>query len=122
MMASAKIASDYGAQILRGGAFKPRTSPYSFQGLGEEGLKLLREAGEEYEMPIITEVISVEDVALVSEYADILHKGDKTYLMHACGHLLQFGEMIQDLKLDGLVDIATPPTGTLNGALFKTPA
>jgi hypothetical protein len=51
--------------------------------------------------------------AWIDEYADILHKGEKTYLMHACGHLFQFGEMIQDLALDGLVDIATPPTGTL---------
>lgn len=75
MMASAKIAKENGAQLLRGGAFKPRTSPYSFQGLGEEGLRLLKEAGEEYDMPIVTEVLSAEDVALVAEYADILQIG-----------------------------------------------
>ncbi len=75
MMASAKIVSDHGAQLLRGGAFKPRTSPYSFQGLGEEGLRLLKEAGDEYHLPIVTEVISAEDVALVAEYADILQIG-----------------------------------------------
>jgi len=75
MMASAKIASENGAHILRGGAFKPRTSPYSFQGLGEEGLKLLREAGDEYNMPIITEVIRAEDVDLVCDYGDILQIG-----------------------------------------------
>ena len=75
MIESAKIVHKYGAQILRGGAFKPRSSPYSFQGLGEEGLKLLKEAGEQFNMPIITEVISVEDVPLVAEYADILQIG-----------------------------------------------
>lgn len=75
MVESAKIVSDHGAQLLRGGAFKPRTSPYSFQGLGEEGLKLLREAGDVYNMPIVTEIIAVEDVALVSKYADVLQIG-----------------------------------------------
>jgi chorismate mutase/prephenate dehydratase len=75
MMASAKIVAEHGAQLLRGGAFKPRTSPYSFQGLGEEGLRLLKEAGDEYNMPVVTEVLSAEDVALVAEYADILQIG-----------------------------------------------
>ncbi len=64
-----------GARILRGGAFKPRTSPYSFQGLEEEGLKYLKEASEKTGLYIITEVISVEDISLVSEYADILQIG-----------------------------------------------
>jgi len=64
-----------GAKILRGGAFKPRTSPYSFQGLEEEGLKYLKEASEETGLYIITEVISIKDIPLVSEYADILQVG-----------------------------------------------
>lgn len=75
MIESAKIVFESHAQILRGGAFKPRTSPYSFQGLGEEGLHLLKEAGEKYSMPVVTEVISPDDVALVAEYADILQVG-----------------------------------------------
>ncbi len=75
MVESAKIAHEYGAHLLRGGAFKPRTSPYSFQGLGEEGLKLLREAGDLFKMPIVTEVVSVETLPLVVEYADVLQVG-----------------------------------------------
>lgn len=64
-----------GATILRGGAFKPRTSPYSFQGLGLEGLKLLREAKSLTGLSIVTEVMDVRDVALVAEYADIVQVG-----------------------------------------------
>ncbi len=64
-----------GAKILRGGAFKPRTSPYSFQGLGEEGLKLLNQAKEETGLPIITEVMDTRNVELVRKYADILQIG-----------------------------------------------
>ncbi len=64
-----------GGKILRGGAFKPRTSPYDFQGLGEEGLKYLAEAREITGLPIITEVMTVEAVPMVSEYADILQIG-----------------------------------------------
>ena len=75
MMESAKIVSEYGADMLRGGAFKPRSSPYSFQGLGEEGLRLLKEAGELFDMPVVTEVLSVEDLPLVVEYADVLQIG-----------------------------------------------
>ncbi len=75
MMESAKIVSEQGAQMLRGGAFKPRTSPYSFQGLGMEGLKLLREAGDAFNMPVITEVISPDDVEIVARYADMLQIG-----------------------------------------------
>ncbi len=75
MIESAKIVAENGAHILRGGAFKPRTSPYSFQGLGEEGLKLLREAGDKFNMPVITEVVSPDDVELVAEYADMLQIG-----------------------------------------------
>lgn len=64
-----------GATILRGGAFKPRTSPYSFQGLQEEGLKLLAEAREATGLPVITEVMGTEDVELVAEYCDMLQVG-----------------------------------------------
>jgi 3-deoxy-7-phosphoheptulonate synthase len=64
-----------GAKILRGGAFKPRTSPYSFQGLGEEGLKLLAQAGKETGLAVVTEVMSVNQIDLVAEYTDIFQVG-----------------------------------------------
>jgi 3-deoxy-7-phosphoheptulonate synthase len=64
-----------GANILRGGAFKPRTSPYSFQGMGEEGLKILREVGDKYDMPVVTEVMDPRQVDLVCRYADMLQLG-----------------------------------------------
>lgn len=78
-----------GASILRGGAFKPRTSPYSFQGLGEEGLKMLSEVREETGLAIITEVMGPEQVNLVSRYTDILQIGARSMqnynLLHAVG-------------------------------------
>ncbi len=64
-----------GAKILRGGAFKPRTSPYSFQGLGEEGLKLLAQAGKEVGLAVVTEVMSVNQIELVGKYTDIFQVG-----------------------------------------------
>ncbi|HUR39493.1 MAG TPA: 3-deoxy-7-phosphoheptulonate synthase, partial [Planctomycetota bacterium] len=64
-----------GAGVLRGGAFKPRTSPYAFQGLGKKGLEILADARKETGLPVITEVMTVEDVPLVAEYADILQIG-----------------------------------------------
>jgi len=64
-----------GATILRGGAFKPRTSPYDFQGLGEEGLKYLAEAGQEYDLATVTEVMDPRDLELISRYVDILQIG-----------------------------------------------
>jgi 3-deoxy-7-phosphoheptulonate synthase len=64
-----------GASMLRGGAYKPRTSPYDFQGLGLEALKILREAREQTGLPIVTEVMSTEDVDLICEYADMLQVG-----------------------------------------------
>lgn len=64
-----------GAVALRGGAFKPRTSPYSFQGLGEEGLRILAHIGEEMNMPVVTEIMDSEDIDLVNRYADILQVG-----------------------------------------------
>lgn len=71
----AGLVKKAGAKILRGGAFKPRTSPYSFQGLGEEGLKLLREAGDEFSLPIITEVMEVAQIDLIEKYTDIFQVG-----------------------------------------------
>ncbi|MBV8610931.1 MAG: 3-deoxy-7-phosphoheptulonate synthase, partial [Singulisphaera sp.] len=75
LMEIAAKVRDAGANVLRGGAFKPRTSPYSFQGLGEEGLKLLRAAGERFGMPIVTEVMDPRQVELVGRYADIFQVG-----------------------------------------------
>lgn len=71
----AQATSEAGAALLRGGAFKPRTSPYSFQGLGEEGLRLLHDVGGEFGMPTVTEVLDVRDVELVARYADVLQVG-----------------------------------------------
>jgi 3-deoxy-7-phosphoheptulonate synthase len=65
----------YGARILRGGAFKPRTSPYTFQGLGEEGLRLLRKVADRNDLKVVTEVMDTGQVALVAEWADILQVG-----------------------------------------------
>ena len=64
-----------GANILRGGAFKPRTSPYSFQGLGEDGLKILRDVGQKHAMPVVTEVMDPRQVDLVGRYADMFQIG-----------------------------------------------
>jgi 3-deoxy-7-phosphoheptulonate synthase len=75
MMESAFVVKKGGGHVLRGGAFKPRTSPYSFQGLEEEGLKILRKAGDKTGLPIITEVMSASDVDLVEAYTDILQIG-----------------------------------------------
>ena len=77
LMITAKEVKKAGAQILRGGAYKPRTSPYAFQGLKEAGLKLLKKVGDELNMPIITEVVSPETVDVVAEYADILQVGTR---------------------------------------------
>ena len=64
-----------GAKILRGGAYKPRTSPYDFQGLGEEGLKILRQVADEFDLKVVTEVVDRQDIPLIEEYADILQVG-----------------------------------------------
>ena len=73
----AKSVKRKGGSILRGGAFKPRTSPYSFQGLGEEGLRYLAKAREETGLPIVTEVMDTRDIPLVAKYADILQIGSR---------------------------------------------
>ncbi|MBI2082394.1 MAG: 3-deoxy-7-phosphoheptulonate synthase [Deltaproteobacteria bacterium] len=75
ILETAKAVKQAGAHMLRGGAFKPRTSPYDFQGLEEEGLKLLAKAREATGLPIITEVMGPEDVDLVAQYADVLQVG-----------------------------------------------
>lgn len=71
------------AHILRGGAFKPRTSPYSFQGLGEEGLRFLKAAGERVGLPVVTEVMSEEEVDLVADYVDMLQIGARNMQNYA---------------------------------------
>jgi 3-deoxy-7-phosphoheptulonate synthase len=75
LLETAWAVKEAGATILRAGAFKPRSSPYSFQGMGEEALELLAEARDEVGLPIITEVMSTEQVPLVSKYADVLQIG-----------------------------------------------
>ena len=71
----AKAVKHAGAHMLRGGAFKPRTSPYSFQGLGEEGLKYLREAGDATGLKVVTELMDVREIELIEQYADIIQIG-----------------------------------------------
>ena len=75
IMACAAAVSAGGGRFLRGGAYKPRTSPYSFQGLEEEGLKLLRKAADEYDLSVVTEVMTLGNVQLVADYADVLQIG-----------------------------------------------
>jgi 3-deoxy-7-phosphoheptulonate synthase len=90
LMATANHVRRAGARILRGGAFKPRSSPYAFQGLGLEGLKMLSRAREESGLAIVTEVLSEEDVTMVAEYADILQIGTRNMenyaLLEAAAH------------------------------------
>ncbi|CAN5255728.1 3-deoxy-7-phosphoheptulonate synthase [soil metagenome] len=74
-LAAARLARGAGAVLLRGGAFKPRTSPYAFQGLGLAGLKILAEVSAEVGMPVVTEVVDAADVAMVAEHADMLQVG-----------------------------------------------
>ncbi|MGB9672747.1 MAG: 3-deoxy-7-phosphoheptulonate synthase, partial [Anaerolineales bacterium] len=89
LLETAYAVKEAGAHALRGGAYKPRTSPYAFQGLGEEGLEILAEARELTGMPIVTEVMSTEQVKLVTKYADVLQIGARNMqnyaLLHAAG-------------------------------------
>ncbi|MCK5056848.1 MAG: 3-deoxy-7-phosphoheptulonate synthase [Candidatus Aminicenantes bacterium] len=75
MILTAQKVKELGANMLRGGAYKPRTSPYSFQGLGVEGLKILKKAKEETGLPIVTEVMDTRDIDIVCKYADVLQLG-----------------------------------------------
>ncbi len=88
--ACAQFAAACGAQILRGGAFKPRSSPYSFQGLGIEGLKLLRQAADKHNLAVVTEVMTIEQIDVVREYPDLLQVGARNMqnypLLTALGH------------------------------------
>lgn len=100
-----------GAQIVRGGAFKPRTSPYSFQGLGEKGLQYLAEARAEFGVPVVTEVMEAEQVELVAQYADMLQIGARNMqnfgLLRKVGRVTRkpillkrgFGTTVRDLLL-----------------------
>jgi len=75
LLSTAQAVKKSGASLLRGGAYKPRTSPYDFQGLGVEALKILKDASKQTGMPVVTEVMSTEDIDLISEYADMLQVG-----------------------------------------------
>jgi len=87
---TAEMVASTGAQILRGGAFKPRSSPYSYQGLGIEGLKLLRKAADRHGLAVVTEVMTIEQIETVSQYADLLQVGARNMqnypLLTALGH------------------------------------
>jgi len=89
--AAADAVAAAGVKVLRGGAFKPRTSPYSFQGLGEKALLLLREVADARGMAVVTEVVTTEDVPLVAEHADVLQIGARNMqnyrLLSACGEI-----------------------------------
>ncbi len=89
LLETARAVKESGAHVLRGGAFKPRTSPYSFQGMGEKGLRLLAQAREETGLPIVTEVMEPQMVPLVTTFADILQIGARNMqnyaLLHAVG-------------------------------------
>ncbi len=89
LLETAYAVREAGASALRGGAYKPRTSPYAFQGMGEEGLELLAEAREATGLPVVTEVMSAEMVPLVARYADVLQLGARNMqnfpLLHAAG-------------------------------------
>ncbi len=93
MLCTARWAQRYGAAILRGGAYKPRTSPYSFQGLGEEGLELLAQARRLTGLPVVTEVMDTSDIELVAQYADIIQVGARNVqnfsLLRKLGQLRQ---------------------------------
>jgi 3-deoxy-7-phosphoheptulonate synthase len=90
VMETAEAVARAGARILRGGAYKPRSSPYSFQGLGVDGLQILKKAREATGLAIVTEVMSEEDVDLIAEYADIMQVGTRSMenyaLLEALGH------------------------------------
>jgi 3-deoxy-7-phosphoheptulonate synthase len=89
IMQSAERVAESGARGLRGGAFKPRTNPYSFQGLGEEGLVLLREAADAHDLILVTEVMDTTQIAVVSNYADMLQVGARN--MHNFSFLRELG-------------------------------
>jgi 3-deoxy-7-phosphoheptulonate synthase len=83
LLRTAEAVAEAGARVLRGGAYKPRSSPYAFQGLGLDGLKILRKAREETGLAIVTEAMSEEDVDLVAEYADLIQVGTRSMQNYA---------------------------------------
>ena len=91
MDAVAKKLSSYGVKILRGGAFKPRTSPYAFQGLGEEGLQIIRRVADKYKMAVTSEVMEISQIPLFEKYVDILQVGARNMqnfnLLKELGHV-----------------------------------
>jgi 3-deoxy-7-phosphoheptulonate synthase len=97
LMETAKAVKEAGADMLRGGAFKPRTSPYAFQGLGLKGLKLLEKARDETGLPIVTEVLDTRDVSWVCEYADVLQIGARN--MQNFSLLKEVGKMNKPILL-----------------------
>jgi len=97
ILQAARAVKNAGATVLRGGAFKPRTSPYSFQGLEEEGLRLLAEAREQTGLYVVTEVITPHDVELVAKYADILQIGARNMTNYAL--LKQVGQVQKPVLL-----------------------
>jgi 3-deoxy-7-phosphoheptulonate synthase len=97
LLTTADAVARGGAQILRGGAYKPRTSPYDFQGMAEDGLKLLAEARERTGLKVITEVLDTDDVSLVEEYADILQVGARN--MQNFALLKRLGEVKKPVML-----------------------
>jgi len=90
LFSTAEAVSQVGARVLRGGAFKPRSSPYAFQGMGEQGLKLLREAGEKYGLLVISEVMEISQIELMAPYVDIYQVGARNMqnfnLLRELGH------------------------------------
>lgn len=97
LLETAKAVKEAGADMLRGGAFKPRTSPYAFQGLGLKGLKLLEKARDETGLPVVTEVLDTRDVSWVCEYADVLQIGARN--MQNFSLLKEVGKMNKPILL-----------------------
>jgi len=93
----AQTVAEIGIKIFRGGAFKPRTSPHAFQGLGEEGLKILRDVADEFGLALVTEALGIEQVELVAEYADIIQIGSRN--MQHFPLLWAVGEMNKPIML-----------------------
>ena len=91
ILEGARMVYDAGANLLRGGAFKPRTSPYAFQGLGLEGLRYLQEAGRKFNLPVVTEVLTIEDIPAVVAHADVLQVGARN--MHNFALLKELGRL-----------------------------
>jgi 3-deoxy-7-phosphoheptulonate synthase len=94
---AAEAVAGAGAKVIRGGAFKPRTSPYSFQGLGEDGLRMLREAADRHKLLVVSEVMEQAQIALLANYADILQVGARN--MQNYNLLRQLGEIRKPILL-----------------------